>query len=41
MFSLTDPLLLELPLSGVGPVSQVEIHPSWEEISVLGTVLTS
>ena len=41
MFSLADPLLLELPLPGVGPTSWVEIHLSWEEIFVLGTLLTS
>lgn len=39
MFGLADPLLLELPLPGVGPASQVEIPPSWEEVIVLGTVL--
>lgn len=38
---LAVPLLLELPLPGVSPVSQVEIHPSWEEIVMLGTVLTA
>jgi len=41
MFSLADPLLPELPHPGVGPISQVEIHLSWEEIFVLGTLLTS
>lgn len=41
MGSLADPPLLELPLPGVSPVSQAEIPLSWEEIFVLGTVLTS
>lgn len=37
MFSLADPLMPALPLPGVSPVSQIEIHPSREETFMPGS----